>query len=122
MELLVEKAISTCERQMGVGESFRRVLECVASGILLQDGPGLKDPCEKEEVDAAAALTPQQREDITSSAQLALRLCAFGQIHKVLGMDSRPKARRHMLNRKTYEATGPSKKAAKVNVAIKARR
>lgn len=26
------------------------------------------------------------------------------------------------LNRKTYEATGPSKKAAKVNVAIKARR
>uniref|UniRef100_A0A3P9MJY7 Interleukin enhancer binding factor 3a n=1 Tax=Oryzias latipes TaxID=8090 RepID=A0A3P9MJY7_ORYLA len=215
LELLVEKAISTCERQMGVGESFRRVLECVASGILLQDGPGLKDPCEKEEVDATAALTPQQREDITSSAQLALRLCAFGQIHKVLGMDSRPKARRHMaailkentaqirpsehfnlpakrphgevekgeeeaqlnnkqrkflkfqkrfqrksftddlnmnavmrlnqykpgldyklisqtgpvhepvftmtveLNRKTYEATGPSKKAAKVNVAIK---
>lgn len=26
------------------------------------------------------------------------------------------------LNKKTYEATGPSKKAAKVNVAIKARR
>lgn len=36
LELLVEKAISTCERQMGVGESFRRLLECVASGILLE--------------------------------------------------------------------------------------
>lgn len=75
---------------MGAGESFRRVLECVASGILLEDGPGMKDPCEKETVDATANLTPQQREDITQSAQFALRLCAFGQMHKVLGMDFKP--------------------------------
>ncbi|XP_042340540.1 interleukin enhancer-binding factor 3-like isoform X1 [Plectropomus leopardus] len=90
LELLVEKAIGTSERPMGVGESLRRVLECVASGILLDDGPGIKDPCEKEPVDATAYLTLQQREDITQSAQFALRLCAFGQMHKVLGMDYKP--------------------------------
>lgn len=88
---------------MGAGESLRRVLECVASGILLEgelwafywivqqreclytgikinilifnfirakDGPGIKDPCEKETVDATANLTVQQREDITQSAQV----------------------------------------------------
>ncbi|XP_044202204.1 interleukin enhancer-binding factor 3-like isoform X2 [Thunnus albacares] len=90
LELLVEKAIGTSERPMGAGESFRRVLECVASGILLEDGPGIKDPCEKEAVDATADLTVQQREDITQSAQLALRLCAFAQMHKVLGRDLKP--------------------------------
>ncbi|XP_068584994.1 interleukin enhancer-binding factor 3-like [Cebidichthys violaceus] len=90
LELLVEKAIGTSERPMGAGESLRRVLECVASGILLEDGPGIKDPCEKETVDANAYLTLQQREDITQSAQFALRLCAFGQMHKVLGMDYKP--------------------------------
>ncbi|XP_023147332.2 interleukin enhancer-binding factor 3-like isoform X1 [Amphiprion ocellaris] len=89
LELLVEKAISTSERPMGAGESLRRVLECVASGILLEDGPGIKDPCEKDPVGATAYLTVQQCEDITQSAQFALRLCAFGQMHKVLGMDSK---------------------------------
>uniref|UniRef100_A0AAQ5XMC3 Interleukin enhancer binding factor 3a n=1 Tax=Amphiprion ocellaris TaxID=80972 RepID=A0AAQ5XMC3_AMPOC len=169
LELLVEKAISTSERPMGAGESLRRVLECVASGILLEDGPGIKDPCEKDPVGATAYLTVQQCEDITQSAQFALRLCAFGQMHKVLGMDSKLiKPRKLMgaggkdgavtddltmnavmrlnqyrpgleyrltsqtgpvhepvftmavdLNGKTYEATGPSKRAAKLNVATK---
>lgn len=36
-----------------------------------------------------ANLTGQQREDIISSAQHALRLIAFKQIHIVLGMESR---------------------------------
>ena len=53
-------------------------------------GPGLYDPCEKEASDAAAGLTQQEREDITASAQHALRLIAFRQIHKVLGMDPLP--------------------------------
>lgn len=35
LELLAEKAISTSERPLGPGEAFRRVLECLASGILL---------------------------------------------------------------------------------------
>lgn len=88
LELLCEKAIATCDRPMGPGEAFRRVLECVASGIILVDGPGIKDPCEKEKEDAIAHLEPQQREDITQSAQHALRLAAFGQLYKVLGMDA----------------------------------
>lgn len=32
----MEKAVGTSERPMGAGESLRRVLECVASGILLE--------------------------------------------------------------------------------------
>lgn len=51
---------------------------------------GLSDPCEKEPVDAIGNMTSQQREDITASAQHALRLVAFRQIHKVLGMEQLP--------------------------------
>ncbi|XP_061079818.1 interleukin enhancer-binding factor 3 homolog isoform X2 [Conger conger] len=90
LELLCEKAIGTGNRPMGAGEAFRRVLECLANGILLADGPGLSDPCEKETKDAIDHMLPQQREDITQSAQHALRLAAFGQLHKVLGMDPLP--------------------------------
>lgn len=38
---------------------------------MCKDGPGIKDPCEKETVDANANLTLQQREDITQSAQVS---------------------------------------------------
>ncbi|KAE8619873.1 hypothetical protein XENTR_v10010004 [Xenopus tropicalis] len=90
LELLCEKAIGTANRPMGAGEALRRVLECLSSGILMPDGPGLYDPCEKEASDALEHLERQQREDITQSAQHALRLAAFGQLHKVLGMDPLP--------------------------------
>ncbi|CAH2273079.1 interleukin enhancer-binding factor 3 isoform X1 [Pelobates cultripes] len=90
LELLCEKAIGTANRPMGAGEALRRVLECLSSGILMPDGPGLYDPCEKEATDALEHLERQQREDITQSAQHALRLAAFGQLHKVLGMDPLP--------------------------------
>uniref|UniRef100_A0A8C4IN23 Zinc finger RNA-binding protein n=1 Tax=Dicentrarchus labrax TaxID=13489 RepID=A0A8C4IN23_DICLA len=72
------------------GDALRRVFECISSGILLPGGPGLVDPCEKKPVDTLTAMGEQQREDITSSAQFALRLLAFRQIHKVLGMDPLP--------------------------------
>lgn len=75
---------------MGAGEALRRVLECLASGILMKDGPGIYDPCEKDPTDAIGHLDRQQREDITASAQHALRLTALGQLHKVLGMDPLP--------------------------------
>ncbi|KAF7220555.1 interleukin enhancer-binding factor 3 homolog isoform X2 [Nothobranchius furzeri] len=88
MELICEKAIGTGNRPMGAGEALRRVLECLASGILMADG--IYDPCEKEPTDAIGHLDQQQREDITASAQHALRLSAFGQLHKVLGMDPLP--------------------------------
>ncbi|KAM6956978.1 interleukin enhancer-binding factor 3 homolog [Aplochiton taeniatus] len=90
LELLCEKAIGTGNRPMGAGEALRRVLECLASGILMADGAGICDPCEKELTDAIGHLDRQQREDITQSAQHALRLSAFGQLHKVLGMDPLP--------------------------------
>ncbi|KAI1240187.1 hypothetical protein IHE44_0011642, partial [Lamprotornis superbus] len=81
MELLVEKAISSATGPQSPGDALRRVFEC---------GPGLLDPCEKDPFDTLAVMTDQQREDITSSAQFALRLLAFRQIHKVLGMDPLP--------------------------------
>ncbi|XP_060106409.1 spermatid perinuclear RNA-binding protein isoform X2 [Heteronotia binoei] len=90
LELICEKAIGTCNRPLGAGEALRRVMECLASGILLPGGPGVYDPCEREPTDALSNLTVQQREDITHSAQLALRLLAFGQIYKVLEMDPLP--------------------------------
>eukprot|EP00079_Xenopus_tropicalis_P019233 XP_012808673.1 PREDICTED: spermatid perinuclear RNA-binding protein isoform X4 [Xenopus tropicalis] len=87
LELICEKAIGTCNRPLGAGEALRRVVECLASGILLPGGPGLHDPCEREPTDALAYMTVKEREDITHSAQHALRLLAFGQIYKVLQMD-----------------------------------
>jgi len=87
MELLVERVLASAGPPLPPGDAFRRVFEAVAGGLLLSPGrPGLADPCEKEPTDAAANLSEQQREDITSSAQHALRLIAFRQIHKVLGV------------------------------------
>ncbi|KAG5834555.1 hypothetical protein ANANG_G00262730 [Anguilla anguilla] len=90
LELVCEKAIATCNRPLGAGEALRRVMECLASGILLPGGPGLHDPCEKEPTDTLTAMTAEQAEAITYSAQHALRLLAFGQIYKVLEMDPLP--------------------------------
>ncbi|KAJ8380441.1 hypothetical protein SKAU_G00012190 [Synaphobranchus kaupii] len=90
MELLVEKAISSASGPLSPGDALRRVFECISSGILLPGAPGLVDPCEKNPTDTLTTLEEQQREDITSSAQFALRLLAFRQIHKVLGMDPLP--------------------------------
>uniref|UniRef100_A0A3Q2YHV2 Zinc finger RNA-binding protein n=1 Tax=Hippocampus comes TaxID=109280 RepID=A0A3Q2YHV2_HIPCM len=91
MELLVEKAISSASVPLSPGDALRRVFECISSGILLSaGGPGLMDPCEKSTVDTLTAIGEQEREDITLSAQFALRLLAFRHIHKVLGMDPLP--------------------------------
>ena len=53
----------------------------------MQNGTGIKDPCEDGDVDVTSNLTLQQREDITHSAQRYLRLMHFRQIYKVLGMN-----------------------------------
>ena len=52
----------------------------------MEPNQGLGDPCEHEDVDSTSYLTSQQREDITRSAQLYLRMMHFRQIHVVLGM------------------------------------
>ncbi|KAG7219215.1 hypothetical protein INR49_019275 [Caranx melampygus] len=97
LELICEKAIATCNRPLGPGEALRRVMECIASGILLPGGPGVHDPCEREPTDVLSDLSAQQADAITHSAQHALRLLAFGQLYKVLNMDplpaSKPSAR-----------------------------
>ncbi|XP_063745543.1 spermatid perinuclear RNA-binding protein isoform X2 [Eleginops maclovinus] len=90
LELICEKAIATCNRPLGAGEALRRVMECLASGILLPGGPGLHDPCEKDPTNTLTNMTDQQAEAITYRAQHALRLMAFGQIYKVLEMDPLP--------------------------------
>ncbi|XP_014215361.1 zinc finger RNA-binding protein isoform X3 [Copidosoma floridanum] len=90
LELLTEKVLSTAGGPLSPGAALRRLLECIAGGILLPGSPGLADPCEKDPVDAIGNMTTQQREDITASAQHDLRLVAFRQIHKVLGMEQLP--------------------------------
>uniref|UniRef100_A0A3Q3WNR8 Uncharacterized protein n=1 Tax=Mola mola TaxID=94237 RepID=A0A3Q3WNR8_MOLML len=90
LELLCEKAIATCNRPLGPGEALRRVMECIASGILLPGGPGVHDPCERNPTDILSDLSAQRADAITESAQHALRLLAFGQLYKVLNMDPLP--------------------------------
>ena len=90
LELLVEKVLASAPVPLSPGDAVRRVFESIAGGLLLPNSPGLLDPCEREPQDAAANLSNQQREEITSYAQHSLRLIAFRQIHKVLGIDSIP--------------------------------
>uniref|UniRef100_A0A3B3ZT56 DZF domain-containing protein n=1 Tax=Periophthalmus magnuspinnatus TaxID=409849 RepID=A0A3B3ZT56_9GOBI len=124
MELLVEKVISSAAGPLSPGEAMRRVLESISTGILLPEGPGILDPCEKEQTDALQSVTSQAREDITASAQHALRLLAFRQIHKVLGMESLPASKASARNRKrrrdasdTGEGEGEGKKDKKDEMA-----
>uniref|UniRef100_A0A3Q2YUF1 Zinc finger RNA binding protein 2 n=1 Tax=Hippocampus comes TaxID=109280 RepID=A0A3Q2YUF1_HIPCM len=100
LELLVEKVISSATGPLSPGEALRRVLECMATGILLPDGAGLLDPCEKQPTDALESMKLQDREDVTASAQHALRLLAFRQIHRVLAMDSMSVTKAGACNRK----------------------
>ncbi|KAK6029186.1 zinc finger, C2H2 type, partial [Ostertagia ostertagi] len=85
---------------LSASAALRRVFEAVASGVLLKTGPGIADPCEKEAVDVLAPLTGQQREAITASAQHALRLIAFNQLYKVLGLERLPDVRPPLTDRK----------------------
>ena len=62
--------ISSAGEPLNPGEALRHTFEALASGLLLPGGSGLIDPCEKEPTDALANLTRQEREDITSSAQV----------------------------------------------------
>jgi len=88
VELLCEKALASYPMPLTPGEAFRRVMECLAAGILLPDGPGLMDPCEKDKTDAVLNMSAQERETLTAEAQHYLRLQAFRQLHKVLDVDA----------------------------------
>jgi zinc finger RNA-binding protein len=87
LQILVQKCLSTVDGgTLSPSYAVQLVFECIASGILLPDSPGLYDPCEREPTDLCQVLTPQEREYITASAQHALRLITFDQLHKILGM------------------------------------
>jgi zinc finger RNA-binding protein len=66
--------ISSAGEPLTPGEALRHTFEAIASGLLLPGGTGLLDPCEKEPTDALSSLTRQEREDITSSAQVIMVL------------------------------------------------
>lgn len=55
--------------------------------LTIVGGPGLLDPCEKDPFDTLAVMTDQQREDITSSAQVRKRTCEVTKFDAAFGGD-----------------------------------
>merc|ERR1719508_207525 len=90
IELLVERALFSANIPLPPAESMLRILEVMASGLALVDGPGLRDPCEREDVDVFMHLSVQEREDVTHSAQDFVRKIHYRKIHEVLGMERLP--------------------------------
>jgi len=86
INLLCQKALESAQMPLLPSDGIRRVISTLAGGVLLPGGLGIKDPCEKDNTDAFASLSLQDREDLTASAQHALRLLSFGVMHKILGM------------------------------------
>lgn len=119
LELLCEKALASYPVPIGPGEAFRRVMEALASGILLEGGSGLLDPCEKEITDTAGSLTSQEREEITAAAQNAVRLQAFRQLHKVLGVDPLQPVPRTPVSRPAKRAANGADEGAAGGKAVK---
>lgn len=75
----------SADRKLSPSSSLMRVMEVVASGLLMPDGQGIQDPCEREETNVLNNLSLQVREDITKQAQLDLRNIHFRNIHLVIG-------------------------------------
>nr|XP_018671141.1 zinc finger RNA-binding protein isoform X1 [Ciona intestinalis] len=91
IELLTERSYTSATSTLSPTSCLQRVLEVLSMGVLLPDGPGIRDPCEKEPTDAAGNLSLQQREDITTLAQRLLRLVTFGKMFKILDLKYEPK-------------------------------
>ena len=77
LEILVERALFSAGRNLSPSSALMRILEVVASGLLLADGTGLKDPCEREETCVFRHLTDQMKEDVTRQAQVEIRNAHF---------------------------------------------
>jgi len=86
-ELLVERALFSAGRNLSPSSALMRIMEVVASGLLMPDGQGIKDPCEREDTSVFSHMTLQMREDVTKQAQLDLRNIHYRKIHLVLGME-----------------------------------
>merc|ERR1711981_1103401 len=87
LEILVERALFSAGRNLSPSSSLMRILEVVASGALMSDGMGIKDPCEREDICVFNHLSEQMREDVTRKAQEEIRNVHFRKIHLVLGME-----------------------------------
>merc|ERR1712141_221937 len=74
-------------RPMSLGTLLKRDMEMIAGGIILPNGPGVKDPCETIDADVMSDLGAQQRENLTKSAQRFLRLIQFNQVYEILGLE-----------------------------------
>jgi hypothetical protein len=77
LEILVERALFSAGRNLSLSSALMRILEVVASGLLLADGTGIKDPCEREETSVFRHLTDQMKEDVTRQAQVEIRNTHF---------------------------------------------
>lgn len=104
LSLFTQNVLESFGFPMTPGDGLRRVFEAISSCVLLiskfykqlfkqtliyetLERTVITDPCEKEKIDVMEPLNRQQREDITSSAQHALRLIVFDQIEKILDME-----------------------------------
>jgi len=86
VELVVERSLASSTMPLSPSNALLRVFEAISSGLLQEDGPGIKDPCEREQEDVLAHLSTQEREDITHFAMEAVRKIHYGKIHEILDM------------------------------------
>jgi len=86
MELIVERVLATAMVSLSPSLAVLRVLEALSAGLVLEDGPGIRDPCEKSQEDVLSHLTSQDRENITRFSQDAVRKIHYRKIHQVLAM------------------------------------
>jgi len=86
LELFTQRVLSSSLFPLSPSSALTRVFEALSSGLLLGDGSQLLDPLESHPTDVLQSLTPQQREDITSSAQNALRQIAFKKLPQLLAL------------------------------------
>jgi len=87
IELLVERALFSAGRNLSPSSALMRIMEVVSSGLLMPDGQGIQDPCEREDTSVFSHMTLQMREDVTKQAQEDLRNIHFRKIHLVIGSE-----------------------------------
>jgi len=118
VELLVERTVSTTEMPLSPSMAFSRVLEAVSCGVLAPDGPGLKDPCEREDLDVVADLDNQQREDLMASAQDFTRKVHFRKIFEILDLP-KPEYKKKKGAKEGGEGAEPAVKKIKTEDGVK---
>ncbi|KAM7391058.1 hypothetical protein PAMP_021775 [Pampus punctatissimus] len=130
LELICEKAIATCNRPLGPGEALRRVMECVASGILLPGGcqKRLREDVGSDDRDFIKKMKvlDWRMTDPNHPMNALMRLNQIqpGLQYRLLSQSGPVHAPVFTMSvdiqGTTYQATGNSKRTAKLQVALKA--